>query len=218
MSINKFRDQRPARNFSFFESNRHLAHRSPQAIVEWTALNSQNPILTTNFRPLSVALIHMVTRAIPDIPVIWIDGGYNTAATLEFASRLKQQLNLNLQIYRPREDSFAKSKSRDIPRVGSAAYEQFVERVKIEPFQRALGEWRPDFWLTGIRADQTAYRRSLEVLSEGPRQIVRVAPFLNWTEVDVEGYVYANDLPDHNDYYDPTKPSNERECGLQIVA
>ena len=39
-----------------------------------------------------------------------------------------------------------------------------------------------------------------------------------WTEVDLERYVYEHDLPDNEDYYDPTKVNDDRECGLQTLS
>ena len=177
-------------NFAIAQSNRELTNQSPKRIVEWPASHCENPILTTNFRPLSVALIHMVTRPMPNIPVIWIDGGYNTTATQKFARLLEEKLDLNLHVYRPKPGQQAMSGQSRVPSPGSSSYERFVERIKLEPFRRTLDTWRPDYWVTGIRADQTAYRRSLEVLSKGPQGVVRIAPFLRWTEVDVEGYIY----------------------------
>ena len=44
----------------------------------------------------------MVKRSKPNIPVIWINGGYNTAATQEFARLLEEKLDLNLHVYRPK--------------------------------------------------------------------------------------------------------------------
>jgi len=157
----------------------------------------------------------MVTRSMPNIPVIWIDGGYNTTATQEFARLLEEKLDLNLRVYRPKPGQQATSGQSRVLSPGSSSYERFVERIKLEPFRRTLDTWWPDYWVTRIRADQTAYRRSLEVLSKGPQGVVRIAPFLRWTEVDVEGNIYNNGLPDS---VDPTKPSAERKCGLQTVA
>lgn len=89
-------------NFAIAQSNRELSNQSAKRIVEWLASHCENPILTTNFRPLSVALIHMVTRSMPNMPVTWIDGGYNTTATQEFARLLEEKRDLNLHVYRPK--------------------------------------------------------------------------------------------------------------------
>lgn len=188
----------------------------PRDIVRWVARNASKPIISTNFRPMSIAILHLVTRILPDIPVIWVDSGYNTPATSAFANEIKAYLGLNLQIYRP--DNNAAAPFRTIPEIDSEAHAAFTRAVKLEPFERALRQWQPDYWITGIRADQTAYRRTLDISSPGPFGSTRIAPLLHWTEVDVEGYIYEHQLPDYDDYLDPTKGGQERECGLQTLA
>ena len=73
---------------------------------------------------------------------------------------------------------------------------------------------KPDYWLTAIRKDETDFRQTLDIISDGPNGIIKVAPFLNWTEVDMEGYLYEHDLPQVSKYKDPTKAEDNRECGL----
>lgn len=200
-------------------SNRLLRDLSPAAIVDWTVLNARRLILTTNFRPLSVALLHLVTRIKPDIPVLWVDSGYNTVATYQFVDELTAKLGLNLHVYKPRTAAVRDPRARPaIPDIGTPAHANFTRSVKLEPFERALDEWRPDYWITGIRHDQTDYRRSLDIVTTGPHGVVRVAPLFYWSEVDVEGYIYDHELADYDDYFDPTKGPDNRECGLQTLA
>jgi phosphoadenosine phosphosulfate reductase len=200
-------------------ANQLLSGQTPEEIVDWAAITSLRPVLTTNFRPHSIGLIHMVTNVLPDIPVLWVDSGYNTQATYQFVELVLNRFNLNIHIYRP-QLAFQECRPsvNSIPAIGSKQHESFVRHVKLEPFERALAELQPDVWLTGIRADQTAYRRSLDTVSPGPRGITRIAPLLAWTEVDLEGYIYFNNLPDYDDYFDPTKGSDDRECGLQTAS
>ena len=83
---------------------------------------------------------------------------------------------------------------------------------------RAMAEVKADIWLTAIRKDQTSYRQSLEVVSPAPNNMIKVAPFLKWTEVDMEGYLWEHGLPNVEDYNDPTKVFKDRECGLHTMA
>lgn len=215
MDINVARNQAPPAGSDLARINRLLADKSPQAIVDWTLLHARRPVITTNFRPLSIALLDVVTTIKPDIPVLWVDHGYNTVATYRFVDEITTAYALNLHVYTPRRRAQIDSA---IPDIGTAAHARFTREVKLEPFERALAEWNPDFWMTGIRHDQTDYRRALDVVSGGPREIVRVAPIFRWTEVDVEGYICDRALPDYDDYFDPTKGHENRECGLQTLA
>ena len=76
--------------------------RDAQALVAWALGLGQRAIVTTNFRPFEAVILHLVTRVQPDVPVIWMDNGYNTEATYRFADAVTRQLGLNLQIYLPK--------------------------------------------------------------------------------------------------------------------
>ena len=62
---------------------------------------NKHAIVTTNFRPFEAVISHMVSQVQPDVPVIWMDNGYYTPATFQFADAVTKQLGLNLQIYLP---------------------------------------------------------------------------------------------------------------------
>jgi phosphoadenosine phosphosulfate reductase len=198
-------------------ANIRLAYAPAEEIIEHVRDTAVRPVISTNFRPLSIALVHLVNRLIPGVPVLWVDHGYNTPETRTFVSEVQRAYDLNLQTYRPRIGD-AMPDNADVPPLETPEHARFTERVKLEPFARALGEWRPDYWITGIRAEQTEYRRTLDVFSSGPQGTIRVAPFFHWTEVDVEGYIYTHELPDYTNYVDPTKGPETRECGLQQLA
>ena len=75
--------------------------RNAEGLVAWALGLGQSPIVTTNFRPFEAVILHMVTQVNPDVPVVWMDNGYNTEATYRFADEVTKQLGLNLKIYLP---------------------------------------------------------------------------------------------------------------------
>ena len=97
-------------------------------------------------------------------------------------------------------------------------HQEFTEQVKLEPFNRALGEFKPEIWLTGIRREETEHRKSLDVVSMDNRGIIKVAPIFYWSEEQVEAYMAAHELPSCKHYFDPTKVHDGRECGLHTAA
>jgi phosphoadenosine phosphosulfate reductase len=188
----------------------------PREIIEWALARANTPVISTNFRPHSAVLLHLVTQVRPSIPVIWVDTGYNTPETYRFAAALSAQLRLNLQVYTPRVSAARRlAVMGGVPQLDEPAHEHFTTEVKLEPFERAFRELQPDLWFTGIRADQNAFRKSLGVVSGGVLGSLKVAPLYHWTEVDLENYLYEFGLPDNLDYADPTKVRDDRECGLQ---
>ncbi|MCL6270923.1 phosphoadenosine phosphosulfate reductase family protein [Sansalvadorimonas sp. 2012CJ34-2] len=200
------------------ERNRQLKQQPPQQIINDVLSTATQPVLTTNFGPHEAAIIHMATRCCPDIPVIWIDSGYGTQATYQFADKLIRELNLNIHIYHPKfSRAFRDAVKGGIPEVDTPEHDTFTEEVKLEPFNRAMQVHFPDIWLTAIRKEQTAFRQNLDILTQTQDGLLRVAPLFHWTELDLEEYLVNNDLPIEEDYFDPTKVIGHRECGLHTT-
>ncbi|WKD49907.1 phosphoadenosine phosphosulfate reductase family protein [Microbulbifer spongiae] len=197
--------------------NRDFVGEKPSEIMRFTMERAQNPVVFTNFRPLAVAFLHLVTREKPDIPVIWVDHGYNTPETYRHIESVVSKFNLNLRTYAPKMSAaHYHAVYGGIPPLDTPEHDFFSRTVKLEPFNRAMGELKPDVWLNGIRHDQNAHRKNLDIFTLGNHGTIRVAPMFHLREVDVEGYVYDNKLPDNDVYFDPTKGEEHRECGLLL--
>jgi len=170
---------------------------------------AQKPILTTKFGPQSAVLLHLVSQVRPDIPVIWVDTGFNTNATLASAELITSKLDLNLKTYRP-----LSSWEGPVPDTFDPAREKFSEQVKLEPFRRALEEHEPDVWVTALRREQTEFRDGLSLFQKAKGEILKVCPLLDWRDEDMEAYLALHQLPSEDDYHDPTKAEPHLECGL----
>jgi len=195
--------------------NRQLAGKTAEQIIAWAFQPSHRTLTTTTFGDRSAALLHMVTRLKPDATILWVDTGYNTSATYRFADALIEQLDLNMHIYSPEMTSVRRNVLMGgIPDIADPLHEEFTRQVKLEPFQRATNVLKPTLWLTGIRRDQSDFRRSLEVLSRTTNGYIKVAPLLNWNENQLDEYLQTHGLPNEPDYFDPTKITDARECGL----
>ncbi|QEM80243.1 phosphoadenosine phosphosulfate reductase family protein [Halomonas binhaiensis] len=187
----------------------------PSEIMRYTLERAENPVVFTNFRPLAVAFLHLVTRIKPDIPVVWVDHGYNTPETYRHIDRVIKELDLNLVTYAPKMSAaHYDAVYNGIPAFDTPEHDFFSRTVKLEPFNRAMQELKPDVWLNGIRHDQNTHRGNLDVFTQGSHGTVRVAPMFHLRKVDVEKYVHENGLPDNDIYFDPTKGEEHRECGI----
>lgn len=197
--------------------NQQLATASPQAIIEWALAQDGNTLVTTNFGPHEAAILHLVSELQPSMPVVCIDHGYNTTETYQVAHELTQRLGLNMQMYTPRiSRRYREVNLGGVPDIDELErHTQFTEEVTLEPFRRAFAELKPNIWLTSIRKEQTAHRASLDVVTyDSNMQCLKVAPFFNSSELDMEEYLVSHDLPIVEDYFDPTKLLGNRECGL----
>src|SRR2546422_3258012 len=121
----------------FSKANSELRNKSPLEIVRWAiALSHARAIVSTNFRPYEAVILHLCVQVQPDIPVLWVDHGYNRPATYRHAEQLRQLLDLNLKVYLPRV-SAAHRDAVQGPIPGpdeEAALKHFSAVMKLEPF------------------------------------------------------------------------------------
>lgn len=204
-------------DFDLADINARLG-RDAQRLVDWAVGLDRPTIVTTNFRPFEAVILHMVTRARADVPVVWMDNGYNTEATYRFADDLAKRLDLDLRIYLPRR-SRAHREAVDgaTPALDDPRHAAFTEEVKLEPFARALRETAPQVWFTALRATDTAVRAQMDPVGVNPDGLIKVAPLLHWSTKDLHEYCQAHGLPNNFDYVDPTKGEDNRECGLHLA-
>ncbi|OAM52859.1 phosphoadenylylsulfate reductase [Methylovorus sp. MM2] len=189
-----------------------------EKLVQWALSLNKKAICTTNFRPFEAVILHMVSKVKPETPIIWMDSGYNTDATYQFADEVTRKLGLNLSIYLPkRSRAHREAVDGALPGLDDPRHAAFTEEVKLEPFARALREAAPEVWFTALRATDTAVRAQMDPVSINPDGLIKVAPLLHWSSKDLYQYLTANDLPNNFDYYDPTKGEENRECGLHLA-
>jgi phosphoadenosine phosphosulfate reductase len=203
------------------QANEELRHKSPLEIVRW-AIGQGNgrAIVSTNFRPYEAVILHLCVQVQPDIPVLWVDHGYNRPATYRHAEELKKILQLNLKPYLPRMTAAHRDAlSGAIPTPeDEAALKEFSAVFKIEPFQRGMRELAPSVWITALRKVQNPNRASLDIVSEDPNfGTLKVSPLFYWTDAEMESYLKKYDLPNEWDYFDPAKADEKRECGLHVA-
>lgn len=194
--------------------NKMFKSATPAQIIGKALKISGKAIVTTNFRPYDVSILHAVNSLAPDMPVIWCDTGYNTPETYKHADLLTRMLSLNLFTYVPKQTSAYRDVLMGVPGIDEQNHELFTEQVKLEPFKRALAYHQPEVWFANLRKGQTAFRDSIDIFSLSKDGVIKVSPFYNWSDSDLDNYLASNKLPNELEYYDPTKALSNRECGL----
>ena len=80
--------------------NQELDPKKAIELVQWShATFGDGLVMTTSFGIQAAVMLHLVTKVIPDIPVIWVDTGYLPPETYKFAEELTDRLKLNLKVY-----------------------------------------------------------------------------------------------------------------------
>lgn len=200
------------------EWNEFLRSKTPAEIVQWAIRQAEGrAIVSTNFRPYEAAVLHLCTQVQPDIPVLWVDHGYNRPATYRHAEELRALLKLNIKAYLPR----ITAAHRDavwgvIPSTEEdTALKQFSTIMKLEPFQRGMRELSPTIWITALRKEQNPNRAGLDIVSADANfNTLKVSPVFYLNNAEMETYLAKNNLPCEWDYFDPAKADEKRECGL----
>lgn len=195
--------------------NQELASASPAEIVKWALGLGKKSILTTNFGPGEASIIHAVCEQDAKVPVVWIDSGYALKATYQFADKVIKRFDLNLDVYTPKVSAARRDAVMGgIPMVDEPEHAEFTEQFKLEPFNRAMAEHQPEVWFTNLRKHQTALRQTLDIVSMSSDGVIKVSPFFHYDDEALEKYLQEYDLPNEENYYDPTKALANRECGL----
>lgn len=196
------------------KANAELREKNPGEVIRWALDRAEKAIVTTNFRPYEAAILHAVAVQKPNIDVVWCDTGYNTPDTYRCAEKIIDQLNLNIDLYVPRQTAAYRDVIMGIPDIEDPMHAEFTRQVKLEPFSRAMRIHQPDLWFTNLRKGQTALRDSLDILSLGKDGVLKVSPFYYYTDQEMDVYMEAHQLPNEFKYFDPTKALENRECGL----
>ena len=198
--------------------NAELRASSPLEIVRWAVARSDGrALVSTNFRPYEAVLLHLCVQAQPDIPVLWVDHGYNRPATYRHAEQLSKLLRLNLKAYLPKITAAHRDAMYGpIPTTADEeSLQQFSALMKLEPFQRGMHELAPTVWITALRKVQNPNRAGLDIVSEDKNfGTLKVSPVFHWTDDQMESYLKQHNLPNEWDYFDPAKADEKRECGL----
>lgn len=196
--------------------NTKLRHAGPDKIVNWALKHAKNPVITTNFRPYEVAILHAVTCEQPTIPVVWCDTGYNIPETYRHVNVLKELLDLQVDTFVPQLSTAYRDVVMGIPNIDDPRHTLFTGQVKLEPFRRAMKKYQPDVWFTNLRQCQTVFRDNLNIFNLDSNGVVKVCPFYYWTDRELDRYLAEHNLPNEHRYFDPTKVHAHRECGLHV--
>lgn len=205
------------------QANTELRQKSALEIVQWAIAQAHGrAIVSTNFRPYEAVILHLATQVQPDIPVLWVDHGYNRPATYRHAEDLKSRLRLSIKAFLPKitaahYDAVHGGMPEPTPE-NEDRIKAFSTVMKLEPFQRGMRELAPTIWITALRKVQNPNRAGLDIVSPDANfGSIKVSPVFHWSDAEMEAYLQQHNLPNEWDYFDPAKADEKRECGLHAA-
>lgn len=182
--------------------NDEVAGLDPAEVVRWAGVRFADGgegalVMSSSFGAQSAALLHLVTRVLPDIAVILVDTGYLFPETYRFAQELKERLGLNLHVATPRvTPAWLEATRGRLWEQGEEGLREYHQLMKIEPMQRALSDLGARAWIAGLRRGQTQHRATLRRVDEQDG-LIKVHPILGWTGRELHAYLQRHDLPLH---------------------
>ena len=160
----------------------------PTRIISDSLSAGSTPCITCSFQAEDVAVLHMLLKVKPDIPVLFLDTVHHFAQTYAYRDELARSWNLNLVNLRAAEPS---------PGLWQTSTDACCAKHKVEPLFSALEAY--DVWFTGLRRQQSASRANLAEVESfrlpSGKAISKVSPLAAWTTKDVWQYNKANAVP-----------------------
>ncbi|HYW41524.1 MAG TPA: phosphoadenylyl-sulfate reductase [Bryobacteraceae bacterium] len=151
--------------------------------------------VTSSFQTDCMALVHMITRQRPGIPVLFLDTGYHFAETYQYRDRMAAEMNLNLVNLVPRQSVAEQEAQFGI--LYNSAPDRCCGMRKVEPLFTGLEPY--DVWFTALRREQSPTRANLKTVDSfalpGGKVLTKVSPLADWTARDVWQYLREHGIP-----------------------
>lgn len=136
------------------------------------------------------------TQQLP-VEVFSLDTGRLFQETYDVLALTRSKYKLPVKVYYPEAAQVETMVSEKGP---NSFYESVENRKeccfirKVVPLKRALTGAK--VWVTGIRADQSANRQSMDLVEwDDAYQLIKYNPLLHWSFEDVEKFVKDNNIP-----------------------
>lgn len=155
-----------------------------------------------------MVLTDLIVKSGLPIKIFSLDTGRLPAETYDLMAATEKHYGIKLNIYYPKHDAV----ETFVREQGINAFYDSVEQRKacchvrkVEPLKRALAGHKA--WITGLRAEQAATRKSLPVreFDEG-NGLEKFNPLSDWTEREVWAYLRLHGVP-YNALHDKHYPS-----------
>ena len=171
-----------------------LESSSAEDVLIWASEKYKDDLcLTSSFQTQSVPLLYLVSKIIPETPILFLDTGFHFSETLAFRDQLIDQFGLNvINIETGMGHDHFKFKYGNLYEVDP---DLCCHINKTEPLQKELEKYKA--WIAGVRGDQTENRSNLEVVNELENGIVKICPIINWTSKELWTFHNQNNLPSH---------------------
>lgn len=150
--------------------------------------------VTSSFQTHSIPLLHIISRTEVEVDVFFINTGFHFPETMSFKNDVAKLLDLNIIDVLPVQSKhLQRDRNGHFYFVSDPDYCCFLN--KVQPLEPILQMY--DVWISGVRADQSAERKSMKTEQSAQFNTIRFHPMLDWTMKQIYEYRKRYDLPDH---------------------
>lgn len=169
-----------------------LSGARAQEIIRWAYRTFGDRVLVSQSMA-NTALSHVVHSVAPEIPVVFLDTGYHFEDTLRTRDDLVQRTGLTLLNITPRQ-TVAEQDAEHGPELWRTDPDQCCRLRKVEPMEELLLGF--DAWISGLRVSAAPHRADTPVVSFDERRgVIKIAPLLHWSDIQLLRYTLENDVP-----------------------
>jgi len=191
-----------------------LAGAPAQDVIGWAAQTFGSRLCITSSMTDAV-IIHLVSRQVPGVDVLFLDTGYHFPETIGTRDAVSAVYPVNVVNVTP-PTTVAEQDAGLGPRLYSRNPDLCCYLRKVVPLEQALGPY--DAWITGVRRDETDARSDTSVVSWDPqREMVKVNPIVEWSQQDVDDYIAANGILVNPLVYDGYPSIGCRTCTARVT-
>jgi phosphoadenosine phosphosulfate reductase len=154
-------------------------------------------VFTTSFGLEDQVILHMLVDNDIDVALLTLDTGRLFPETYELWAATEKRFGRRVRAVYPQQDEIAAL----VERQGiNGFYESREARIsccnirKVEPLHRALAG--AEAWIAGLRAEQSAGRRDMALVSADPAfHVIKLNPLFDWTREAVQQFAAAKNVP-----------------------
>lgn len=154
-------------------------------------------VFTTSFGVEDQVITDLIFSNSLDIKIVTLDTGRLFEQTYKVFNSVIEKYKKKIEVYFPQTEAVQNLVSDKGP---FSFYESVENRKeccnirKVEPLHRALAGHK--IWITGIRAEQSPNRTTMEMIEEDYSSgLTKVHPLFDWTLAQVVEYLDKNNVP-----------------------
>ena len=178
--------------------NGELAALTPaERIARFRREVDGNIVFTTSFGLEDQVLTHQLAQSAADVAIATLDTGRLFPQTYDLWAETERRYGCRIRAVYPQADALEAL----VARQGiNGFYDSREARLscchvrKVEPLNRALAGAQG--WITGLRADQSNNRSTVELVSvDVERNLLKLSPLADWTREATLAYAAEHDVP-----------------------